>query len=388
MQKDKNNVKIKEAIPTTKTRINVIDNIKGILIFLVVLGHFLYSYSLRMPNSLENKIVNYLYCFHMPSFIFWSGFLSKSVNSRSFKSIMKLILIYIIFNFSHGFILYIYDNQKIIFFYAYHSYWYLLCLIYWRFSINYFSNQYFSITISFIISILIGYCPEIYSAFSIKRTFSFFPYFIVGYKLSKENFAKIISLSRRLYKYFLFIFFIFIYITLKVLPFIKVQHSMMMNNYKDFNNDMKIRIILFIFSFLMIIFSSLTIPNKNIWLLTKIGKNSLYIYLFHRIITIIIDKELFTQSKYSNNIILYSLLFSLLIIIIFGSDFFAKIINNFINMIYDYLFEMNIKGKICGFIFSIFFISILLLWRNDLLEAEKQKELELIKKSELSIKLI
>ena len=138
----------------------------------------------------------------------------------------------------------------------------------------------------------------------------------------------------------------------------------------------------------MIIFSSLTIPNKNIWLLTKIGKNSLYIYLFHRIITIIIDKELFTQSKYSNNIILYSLLFSLLIIIIFGSDFFAKIINNFINMIYDYLFEMNIKGKICGFIFSIFFISILLLWRNDLLEAEKQKELELIKKSELSIKLI
>ena len=81
----------------------------------------------------------------------------------------------------------------------------------------------------------------------------------------------------------------------------------------------------------MIIFSSLTIPNKNIWLLTKIGKNSLYIYLFHRIITIIIDKELFTQSKYSNNIILYSLLFSLLIIIIFGSDFFAKIINNFIN---------------------------------------------------------
>ena len=161
LQKDKNNVKIKEAIPTTKTRINVIDNIKGILIFLVVLGHFLYSYSFRMPNSLENKIVNYLYCFHMPSFIFWSGFLSKSVNSRSFKSIMKLILIYIIFNFSHGFILYIYDNQKIIFFYAYHSYWYLLCLIYWRFSINFFSNQYFSITISFIISILIGYCPEI-----------------------------------------------------------------------------------------------------------------------------------------------------------------------------------------------------------------------------------
>ena len=112
-QRDKNKVKNeKEEIPTSKTRINMIDNIKGILIFSVVFGNFLYNYSFKVPNSLENKIVNYLFSFHIPSFVFWSGFLSKSDNSRSFKSIIKLILIYIIFNFSHGFILYIYENQK------------------------------------------------------------------------------------------------------------------------------------------------------------------------------------------------------------------------------------------------------------------------------------
>ena len=49
---------------------------------------------------------------------------------------------------------------------------------------------------------------------------------------------------------------------------------------------------------------------------------------------------------------------------------------------------MNIKGKRIGFIFSILFICILLLWRNDLIKLEKQKELELIKNSELSIKYI
>ena len=170
---------------------------------------------------------------------------------------------------------YIYMRIKKIFFYPYHSYWYLLCLIFWRFSINYFSNQYFSIIISFIISILIGYCPGI----SIKRTFSFFPYFIVGYKLWKKNFEKIISLSRLLYIIFLFLFFIFIYISLKVLPFIKIHHSMMMNEYKDFDEDIKMRIILFAFSFLMIIFSILVVHNKKIWLLSKIGKNSIYIFI-------------------------------------------------------------------------------------------------------------
>ena len=54
---------------------------------------------------------------------------------------------------------------------------------------------------------------------------------------------------------------------------------MMMNEYKDFDEDIKMRIILFAFSFLMIIFSILVVPNKKIWLLSKIGKNFIYIFI-------------------------------------------------------------------------------------------------------------
>ncbi len=92
----------------------------------------------------------------MPLFIFSSGFLSKSNNSRNFKNITKLFLIYIIFNFSQLLILYKYKHSKINFVIPSYSYWYLLCLIYWRITIEYFSVQYFSILISLIISILIG----------------------------------------------------------------------------------------------------------------------------------------------------------------------------------------------------------------------------------------
>ena len=90
----------------------ILDNIQGISIFLVVFAHFLYEYANSEVNSLSNKIVNYIYCFHMPVFIFLSDFLSKSVNSRSFKSIAKLLLIYIIFNFTHGLILFNYKKIK------------------------------------------------------------------------------------------------------------------------------------------------------------------------------------------------------------------------------------------------------------------------------------
>ena len=75
--------------------------------------------------------------------------------------------------------------------FPYHSYWYLLCLIYWRVSIKFLSNQYFSIILSFIVSIIIGFSEQISSVFSIKRTFTFFPYFLIGYKFSKNYFEKI-----------------------------------------------------------------------------------------------------------------------------------------------------------------------------------------------------
>jgi len=103
---------IEKAHSEKKIRYNILDNFKGILIFLVVFGHFLFEYSIYHKNSFINTIVKYIYIFHMPSFILCSGFLSKSENSRSFTILSKLILIYLIFNFSHGYILYLYRNEK------------------------------------------------------------------------------------------------------------------------------------------------------------------------------------------------------------------------------------------------------------------------------------
>ena len=285
------NIKLSKDIKLpldNKPRFYIIDNIKGILIFTVVFAHFLLRYSQENQKSFSYKIVNYIYSFHMPSFIFISGFLSKSDNSRNCKSITRLFLIYIIFNFSQGFILYKYNNLEISFMFPNHSYWYLLCLIYWRVSIKFLSNQYFSIILSFIVSIIIGFSEQISSVFSIKRTFTFFPYFLIGYKFSKNYFEKLIRLRKKFYFISLLLFFIFIYISLKIFPFVDINHSMMFNIYKNYKNDIKIRISLFIFSFLMILFNLLLLPNTKVFLITKFGKNSLFIYLFHRIFSIII----------------------------------------------------------------------------------------------------
>ena len=168
---------------------------------------------------------------------------------------------------------------------------------------------------------------------SLKRTVSFFPYFLIGYKLSKQNLEDIIKFGDNYYIYIIIIFIIFFPLSFKYISIIEIGHSMMADNYGKYKEDILIRIKLFIFCFLIISFSLLLISNKKIPLLTTIGKNTLYIYLFHRIITIVIDKEFLHNIKSEICIILFSFLFTLFILLTFSSNALISKMNSFINFI-------------------------------------------------------
>lgn len=63
-----------------QVRIDWVDSSKGILIFLVVLGHF---------NGLSLPIKHTIYAFHIPAFLFLTGFVSANASSKSFGLWMK-----------------------------------------------------------------------------------------------------------------------------------------------------------------------------------------------------------------------------------------------------------------------------------------------------------
>ena len=71
-----------------------IDNIKVVLIFLVVFGHLIERY-IDTSDTLM-AIYMFIYIFHMPLFIYISGYLSKNVN-KSKKIFLKDLLIPYIF---------------------------------------------------------------------------------------------------------------------------------------------------------------------------------------------------------------------------------------------------------------------------------------------------
>ena len=80
-----------------KDRDYFFDNARAILIFLVVLGHLL------QPYTSEDKFLQALYLliysFHMPTFLFISGYFAKNLDKPNYleKIAKKLLLPYVIF---------------------------------------------------------------------------------------------------------------------------------------------------------------------------------------------------------------------------------------------------------------------------------------------------
>lgn len=77
-------------------RVDYFDNLKGLLIFLVVLGHFLEIMLTNSKSTLVKSAYLYIYCFHMPLFVFVSGYLSKK-SKDSDMTIVKLFVVFILF---------------------------------------------------------------------------------------------------------------------------------------------------------------------------------------------------------------------------------------------------------------------------------------------------
>ena len=311
-----------------------IDNFKGILIFLVVFGHFL------MPNSLRNnglcyEIFSFIYFFHMPAFLFLAGLTTKKENLK--KNISKYIFLYFLFNFSMSIIDYFLNGIEISFIKPYYSMWFLLSIIAYRTLVFYCNNKLLLI-FSLIISFFSGF-SNLDNTFALSRIIAFLPFFLVGY-FFKEFFMN--EKDNKYKRIFLMYFLSFIFTLIFIIFFSYITNfSLSFYTMEEFQTYFQFvcRIVLIIVNIIFIIGLFMIIPNKRIFFLSKIGKYSLNIYLIHRFITLIFEK-VFIEDTFR---VIFAFVGSIIICFIFGSNFFNKKFNNFIEkcfnkQIYFYFF--------------------------------------------------
>ncbi|MGY3211421.1 acyltransferase family protein [Mucilaginibacter sp. HD30] len=158
----------------------LIDNLKSVLICCVVIGHFIEPY-IHQAAYFEIIFVC-IYSFHMPVFVFLSGYLSKSNNSISaYKMVTTLLIPYIIFSS----LWHLRENIHTrtldfdLLSPTFHL-WYLLSLFSWKLLLPVVQTIKHYVIVCFTISLAVGLSPAIGNTASLGRTFSLLPFFVLG----------------------------------------------------------------------------------------------------------------------------------------------------------------------------------------------------------------
>ena len=174
---------------TQKVRDERIDSVKYCLIVVVIAGHVI-EYSETMTSIIVWK---WIYIFHMPLFIFISGYFSRKKDKELWPSIWKLLEPLIVFQ-SVAIITKLINGGETSFrdiLTPWYVLWYLLSLIYWRLMLqvipeSILRNAKLILPTAFGISILTGFLP-IDNFLSLHRTFAFLPFFFLGYCMRGKN---------------------------------------------------------------------------------------------------------------------------------------------------------------------------------------------------------
>lgn len=289
------------------TRSSLWDNYKGILITLVVFAHFLYEFTFDPAIEI---IVFLIYVFHMPAFVFASGHFTHDP-----PKLRKLVRAFVIFQSLYLILEFQRHGEFDILSPAYIC-WYLLALIIWRATARYIPRKKAVFPLLFFISVMVGFVPGIVNRFGFTRIVAFMIFFVAGLFFTDEQLTKIRKVIKPLWG----IVFLAAGVTGSLIAynfFEYKKNDMLMLEYRSLlmaPGRMVLIVLAGVFSFGLL----LVVSDKRSFL-TKLGKNSLPIYLLHRVITFIFTDAL-EEVEDGTIIILCSVFATIITLILLGND--------------------------------------------------------------------
>lgn len=273
-----------------------VDNVRGVLIILVVIGHFLLPlYRTRLITDLLYLI----YVFHMPCFVMISGFYAKSLykNGRfRWGKVVQLLWLYFLFkmlvNITEG-MLSGYIPLFPDFFHESGAPWYLLALSIWYMTIPLFRHfREFPTNLIAILAVLFGvvflkYYIGLGDLFSLDRVLSFAPFFYIGYFYDQENLDNYLASPAKRRMDVLAAFFaaaVFFCTYDFLMRYHLVVYGAEYDRYDPslYSYIWLINLIWYAVAFVMSMGLVGVMLNRRMLLLTNLGQRSLEVYMLHR----------------------------------------------------------------------------------------------------------
>lgn len=176
----------------SKQRIFVFDNVKALLIVLVVLGHAADYYTDQFESM--RIFFFYIYLFHMPLFIFLAGLFSKSTILKDpfrIEKIANFLMLYFILEIIFYLVIHFWLGKT---HYAFNPFvengvpWFMFAMAAWLCIGRVLRKvpAYIVIPVSVMLALCIGY-TQIGDILVISRIITFFPFFILGFYVQPKD---------------------------------------------------------------------------------------------------------------------------------------------------------------------------------------------------------
>lgn len=260
-----------------------LDALKFVLICLVVLGHIIEKD--KYTDQSKSVLFSFIYTFHMPLFIFISGYFSKNMTWYKFKKSFKsLAATYIIFQTLYSTWDIIEGTFDIIHFLTVpcNVLWYLACIIIWRFLFTVISRFKipFAVIASFSIAIAfaMGFVHDINGV--LMRAVTFFPFFVLGYYCASGVIKRIQSLKKIYTAIGLLLVLIITYLVNNNWFILSLFLSAPYDNFPDMEIAVIHRVLIYLLAFL----ASVCVINLSTLvtdIFYKFGSRTLDVYLLH-----------------------------------------------------------------------------------------------------------
>ncbi len=296
------------------------DNIKCFLIFCVVVGHML-------ELVYAGGGYRIIYSFHMPAFIFVSGYFAK-YSKR--KIVSSLIYPYILFQSLYLFFdasLINQDPQALKFQYAtpFWLLWFLMVLIFYYLLIPFMegTNPMLLMIVGCMVSLVTGFDQSIGYYMSLARFFTFLPYFILGIVWKQLKIEKL--LKSHLFRLLNVICVLATCYVLGKHTYVSNPMLYGSNSYANAEYTILIKGILLLCGINWILFFMWIFPGTKIPGMSLIGKNTLTVFLLHGFIKRYLGNMdgIFIYSRNVNMGLAVAI--SFVIVLLFGNKYIGSL---------------------------------------------------------------
>lgn len=283
----------------------LIDNIKVLLIFLVVFNHII-AFNLVKVDTVVRYVWYAITIFHMPAFVFISGYLSKKPRNvlKNFKNLLiPYVLGYTLTWYSQIWLGRSVDYE--ILRPTGSVMWYILALFIYRLTIEALGKIRFIVPLSILFALWAGTRPEFTTFLSSSRIVVFFPFFVAGYFWKSEYITAIRKFKGK------WILVAISGVLLWAIPNYMIPNEMGIAIFRG-NHGYQIcgltdpqgvilRLLMYLVSFVVVYTMLALVPDIKLPL-TYVGRHTMGIYFFHYPIMIIMNGLYILMLPAMNNV--------------------------------------------------------------------------------------